>query len=345
MKQEIIAIALFLCAVLLPAGCSQKEKATPRPPVGVKVMAVGQGLQAGDEAYVGTVVESSGMAVSFQVPGSISRLYVDEGAKVARGQLLATLDPATLRQAHASQAAVLRQAADAYRRYKRLHEQGTISEIQWMEVQSKYEQAKAAEAMAREQLSHTSVRAPKAGVISDRMVEEGSNVAPGQPIMKLVDVSRVDIRISVPENRVSAVKVGTRAEIKVSALGGATYAGSVTEKGVEANPISHTYEVKMNIANPGSRLMPGMVCDVRLYTGKAVADGGEITVPSQAVGLDTDGERFVWVSERGIARRRTISVGGFVPGGVSVTSGLRAGEKVIVEGCSKVSEGMKVKEI
>ena len=338
-------MVLFLCGVLLSAGCSKTDKAPSRAPVSVKVIAVGQGSQAGDDAYVGTVVESSGMAVSFQVPGCISRLYVDEGAKVGKGQLLATIDPATLRQAHASQKAVLRQAADAYRRYKRLHEQGTISEIQWMEVQSKYEQAKAAEAMAREQLSHTSVRAPQAGVISQRMVEEGSNVAPGQPIMKLVDVNRVDIRISVPENRVSGVKVGTKADIKVAALGGATYTGSVTEKGVEANPISHTYEVKMNIANPGSRLMPGMVCDVRLYTGKAVADGGEITVPSQAVGLDTDGTRFVWVSERGIARRRAISVGGFVTGGVSVTSGLRPGEKVIVEGCSKVSDGMKVKEI
>lgn len=85
---------------------------------------------------------------------------MDEGDRVSKGQVLATINPTTVREAHKSTMTALKQAEDAYRRFLPLHKAGTISELQWVDIESKLEQEKAAESIARQQLSHTTLTAP-----------------------------------------------------------------------------------------------------------------------------------------------------------------------------------------
>ncbi len=197
--------------------------------------------------------------------------------------------------------------------------------------------------MAREQLGHTGLYAPISGVISSRTAEVGQNVMAGQQVYKLVDVSRVDVRFTVPENDISSLKVGQTAEVRIKAAGGETLRGTLTEKGVEADPVSHTYPVKLSLANSGGGLLPGMVCSVSITDYKNVSSG-IITVPLGAVELDDDNTRFVWTDNGGKAEKRVVTLGKFVGDDVEVLSGLAAGDRLIVEGARKVSEGMKVTE-
>lgn len=341
---------LFYCfiasAIAFLTACSDKKDTTAKPPVTVSAVTVSDGSGNDGHEYVGTIIEREGTSLSFEVPGNVVTLRADNGDRVSKGQLLATIDPTSLRDAHRLALSTLRQAQDAYRRFEPLHRQGVLSDIKWVDAQTKLEQAEAAERMARTQLQRTSLTAPFSGVISERTVERGMNVMAGQKIYRLVDISRMDVRISVPESEVSHVKIGDKARISVSALGGRTYEATVSEKGVEANIVSHTYDIKLAVSTTDGQLMPGMVCSVKMSRGAAsnissAATG--LSVPINAVKLDSDNRRFVWIADKGKARRQYITVGDFNADGIAVTSGLHAGDKVITDGSQKVSEGMTVK--
>ena len=338
--------AMIMCTVMaaiVTAGCTNKEKRQPKAPVNVSVMIAGSPTTAHGHTYVGTVEEKSGTLLSFEVPGNVTALKVQEGDRVAKGQLIGTVQPNTLRDAHQATLTSLRQAQDAYRRMKPLHDQGVISEMQWVDVESKLQQAEAAERMAREQLGHTTLRAPFDGVIAARYADPGMNVIAGQQIYRLVDVKAVEIKIDVPENEIYAIQKGQVAQLTVKAAGNLTATGHVSEKSIVANALSHTYSVKITTPNSEGKLMPGMVCDVALKRHSGTGMTKPILLPAQCVELDTDGRRFVWVAENGMAQQRYVTVGDFMGDGIMVTQGISPGESVITEGMQKVSDGMKVR--
>lgn len=333
---------VLIVAVMLLCACANKKDNTPKAPVAVSVVTVGGTDSGVSSEYVGSIVERSGTALSFEVPGNVLRLMVDQGDHVSKGQLLATLDPVTLRDAHQLTLTTLHQAEDAYRRFEPLHKQGVVSDIRWVEIQTKLEQAQSSERLARTQLQRTSLVAPFSGVISERTAERGMNVMAGQQIYRLVDISSVDVKMSVPEGEVSSIKVGARARVSVKAVGGKSYEAVVKEKGVEANAVSHTYSMKLGIVNSDGKLMPGMVCSVEMAE-VSQSFVGTLAVPLNAVKLDSDNRRFVWLAVAGKAHQQYIIIGNFVEGGVIVTSGLKAGDKVITEGSQKVSEGQDLR--
>lgn len=340
LKILALPVAVF-CLGLIGIGCSHDKKEQNRAPIAVKTLTVTDNSSNIGHEYVGTVEEKNGTILSFEVPGNVTRLTVDEGDRVTCGQLLGSVSPTTLKDAHQSTVVALNQARDAYRRMKPLHEQKVISEMQWVDVESKFHQAEAAERIAREQLGHTSLYAPFSGIIAARYADCGMNVVSGQQIYKLVDIANVEIRISVPENEISSIIKGMKAQITVKAADNLVIEGKVTEKGISANALSHTYNVKIETGNHSNRLMPGMVCSVSLldYTD---AKPHSIIIPSNCVKLDTDGSRFVWLDINGVAKQRAITIGDFADNGVVVTSGLSNGDKVITSGSQKVSEGMKI---
>lgn len=333
----ILATAVFL------SSCGGKKSTDVKQPVAVSVVTV-NGSGAGDSReYVGSVVEREGTSLSFEVPGNIVSLRADNGDRVVKGQLLATIDPSSLRDAHQLALATLRQAQDAYRRLEPLHRQGVLSDIKWVEVQTKLEQAQSSERLARTQLSRTGLTAPFSGVISSRTAERGMNVMAGQQVFRLVDISKIDVKISVPENEVSGIRTGDKALVSVSALGGRIYDATVKEKGIEANAVSHTYDVKLAVAANDGRLMPGMVCSVSMLGGDVASEKSCVSVPMNAIELDSDNRRFVWLVVDGKARMQYVTIGDFSDCGVIVTSGLSAGDRVVTDGSQKVSQGMPVK--
>lgn len=338
-KQCLSLLAVMTCFLM---ACTDNKKTDVRKSVAVSAIVVGGDTNVEGSEYVGTIVERSGTTLSFEVPGKVTRLMVDNGDHVRKGQLLAVVDPTSLRDTHRATLATLKQAEDAYRRFEPLHRQGVISDIRWVEIQTKLEQAQTAEQLARTQLSHTQLTAPFAGVISDRPAEQGMNVMAGQPIYHLVDIAGVDVKVSVPEAEVSTIRIGSRARVIVSAADGRSYQATVKEKGVMANAVSHTYDVKLAIAGSDGKLMPGMVCSVWLDAGATPSATAQPSVPINAVKLDADNRRFVWLVVGGKAKRQYVTTGDFVPGGVSIASGLHMGDRVITDGSQKVSEGMKV---
>ena len=333
---NIKQLALAVAALTLAAcGGSSDNGSRQREAVKVEVTRVKAAPAGQAGSYSGTVEEESGTLLSFAVGGTVSRVLVNEGDRVGKGQLIATLDAEQLTHNHASARAALKQAEDAYKRMEELHGKGSLPEIKWVEAQTALERARASEQI----LADCRLYAPFSGVISKKFAEKGQNVGAGTQVVKLVAVGRMKVKIAVPESEMAQITVGQKADITVEALGGAAMRGTVTEKGVTADPLSRSYDVKLSLPKASGKLLPGMVADVKL-------DGARQTqacvLPAHVVQIDERNNRFVWVAAGGKAAKRIVSVGDFTADGVIITSGLADGDMVITAGAQKVSEGMRV---
>ena len=354
-------IVIMMLASSLIVSCGKKaDEQGKTEPVKVKEMIVGEaGLAAvGSQIeewgkastgtnYSGTVEEENGVALSFSMGGTIQQLRVKVGDHVRRGQLIASVDPTSIKNSFDMAHATRQQAEDAFKRMKQLHDKGSLPDIKWVEAQSQLQQAVSAENIARKNLGDCNLYAPMDGVISEKNAEVGQNAAPGMPIAKLVTTRVLNVKIAVPESEMASIHVRQRAKIQVQALNGRWFNGYVMEKGVIADPVTRSYSVKIRVEGASDGLLPGMVSSVSLdnvSTASSVSDGKTgILIPASLVQLGDDNSNFVWVDEGGKAVRRTIVCGEYMSNGVSILSGLKPGDKLIVEGQQKVCIGTKLK--
>ncbi len=332
-----LGVMFAICIIMTGCGGGKSDSSTQ--PIKVKVQEMKLSTVKGTQGFSGTVEEVIGSALSFTVSGTLQQISVEAGQRVQKGQLIASLDETTLRNTYESAQATLAQAEDVYGRRKQLYDKGSLPEMQWVEVQNQLKQARSAEQIARKNLNDCRLYAPFSGVIAEKSVDAGQNVLPGMQVVKLVAVNQVKVKIAVPEKEVASVKIGQPVEIEVSVLGGKTYTGSVVEKGIAANPASRSYEVKALFDNPEGELMPGMICEMHLEKG---AESEAFILPATIIQLDNDNRCFVWLNNNGRAQKQYVEPGVLTAKGVVITSGLSAGDEVLVEGQQKVSENMSI---
>lgn len=328
--------ALVLMAL---CSCGEKKQAAAEQTVKVKVQEIRAEAVNGEQGFSGTIEESSGASLSFASAGTIKRIYVDEGQMVRQGQLIAELDQTTMKNAYTISKTSLEQAQDTYNRMKELHDAGSLPEMQWITVENQLKSATAQEAMARKSLADTKLYAPFSGYIASKDAEIGQNTSPGMPVVRLVNIGNVKVKISVPEDDVQRIQKGSSMKIVVPALGNREFSGRVTERGVSADPRSRTYEVKATILNGDRQLLPGMICQA--FTNYMQGTTG-VFIPANLVQLDSDNKTFVWVVNGDKAVKREIVISGETAQGAQVGGGLSSGDKLIVAGQQKVSNGMKV---
>lgn len=332
-------LLLMSFALLFFVGCKEKKQSRVLQPIPVEVMVIGEEGEAGAQNYVGTIEASSASVLSFPVAGNVMRIYVREGQRVAEGSLLAEINDASFKQAYSAAQATLRQAQDGYDRLKLLHDKGSISEVQWVEMETKLAQAVSSEAIAKRNLENCKLKAPYSGVVGKLSAEEGMNVLPGNAVLTLLQTHGMQVNIPIPENVISSVTVGQPVRISVSALDNRVYEGKIGSKGVVANALSHNYEVLVPLKNSDGALMPGMVCNAWLPSSDTTQ---LIVVPNRVVKIDHTGEHYVWLASGGKAVRRTVITGGLAQRGIIIAEGLNPGDSVIVNGEQKVSTGSSV---
>lgn len=333
---------LLLTLPFLAVGCKEVPQTVTAPVIKVKTEVITPQSTRGTRTFSGTVGEETGTAVSFTAGGTVKRIFVEQGQTINRGALVAEIDKATAENTYAAALAAREQAEDAVTRMKKLYEAGSLAEIKWIEVQSKLRQAVSAEQIAKKGLTDCRLYAPCSGYISEKPVEAGQNVAPGLTVVKIVDIDRVKVKVAVPEEEISSIIVGHKATITVAALSGRTFTGHVTEKGVEANPLSRTYDVKILVNNPQHALLPGMVCEANFSSTSS--EEHAILLAANLIQIDVDNRPFVWCAVEGKAKKTYVTVGASVGNQVVISTGLKAGDRVIVEGQQKVSEGTKISD-
>lgn len=337
MKRHLLPlVAGVLTLSALPSCGLKKEKITPAPPVRVSVVAVADASLSDGRTYSGVIESGDGSELSFSVPGTVNAIYVTPGQKVQKGQLLAELDHESLDNAAAVADATLEEAQDAYRRLKKLHDAQALPDIKWVEMQSKLKQAENTAAMAHRAVADARIYAPQSGTVAEKLADVGQTVIPALPVLRLVGLSDVKASISVPESEISAMTPGRPATVTVEAVGSEVRHAKITEQGVTANPLTRAYDVKLTLANPDGKLLPGMLCTVSL--ANAADSVAAIVLPTQAVLLSADNRHFVWLAKSGKATRRFVEQKGVTPSGIVISSGIAPGDSVITAGIQKVSE-------
>lgn len=339
MKKLKFSGMLLLAACVAGCQSNSNSKFEETEPVKVKIMKVANHSEDENSDYSGTVEAENGTSLSFSVMGTVDKVYINLGERVSKGQLIASLNTASLQSSYNAAKATLQQAEDAWKRLKELHDKGSLPEIKWVETQSSLQQARAAEEIARKSLNDCKLYAPFSGVIAEKNIEVGQNVTPGIPVAKLVTTRLLKIKIAVPETEIADITLGQKAQVSVPALNNRTFEATVTEKGVVANPLSRSYDVKMRITDTGKDLMPGMVTKVILSKGKTVM---QYILPANIIQLDENNQSFVWVNKDGKAEKRTITCGEITPTGITVIAGLDNNDQIIVEGQQKVCNGTPI---
>ena len=326
------------------AGCRQEPVPSPLPPPLVTVAAAVEQGSAEMLRMSGTIEAERSTALSFAVPGTIEAVLVQEGETVAAGQVLARVGSRSYTDALGIAKAKAEQAEDAYKRLEPMHRNRTVPDVKWVEVETGVRQARLTVSMAQKSVDDTVLRAPESGVIARRHAEPGQTAIPGTPAFMLVQTRTVFATAPVPETRVAGVRKGQRATVDVGALG-RTFEGAVREVGVAANPLTRTYDVKIAVPNPGGALRVGMIADIHLQMSDGGnARGGQVAVPPEAVRIDERGATYVFVvAPDGKLQRRMVGVAQFVGESTALSSGIRAGERVVTSGTPMLYDGLTVR--
>ena len=288
--------------------------------------------------YSGTIEASQTIPLTFQSTGTVEKIYVEVGDFVKKGQLLASIDKSDMQNIYNLTLAKYQQAKDAYDRLKSVHDQGSLPEIKWVEMETNLEQAKASLELSKNNLDKCNMYSPVDGVIGRRNIEPGqSAISTNLSPIELVKIETVFVKVSIPENEISKIKKGQKTTFKVSALDGKGFEGIVTNVSPVADAISRTYTAKITVKNPEYELKPGMVCDVTLNLNR---DAVSLVVPYKAVSKDSYGNTYVFaVSVDGKSvKKMNITTGNYNGSGIEVLSGLVKDQLVVCEGCEKLSD-------
>lgn len=288
------------------------------------------------------------------VGGKIAKIYVEEGTRVRRGQILAELDTRAaelqMKQAQAALAVAEASYKDAQRnmeRMERLSGENAVSEQQLEKISLAFEaaeaqrqQAKAAVNLLDHQLEVSRMTAPFDGIIASRNAEEGDMINPmmggfssSSGVFTLMDYSRIKINISVSQQDIVRIQKGQKALLTMAAFPGRIFEGKVAIVNMTADPMTRKFDVQVYIDNPDLMLRPNTFGEVTLMVN---THENALVIPQDAV---LENAYVFVVGEDGTARKKSVTIGLQETELVEVLSGLSAGEKVIVEGNFGLEEG------
>lgn len=339
---RILHFATIATLLLALAACKpEKAEQLKVEPISVTTEVASTTTDYLNKTYVGTIEEHSATPISFTGMGKVTRVCVEEGQHVKKGQVIAEIDEAQAKNMLATAEAQMAQANDALARMKQLHESGSLPDIKWVEVQTQVEQAKSQLAMARQNLADCSIHAPVSGIVSSKTMNDGMTAVTAAPVITILDISSVWVRVAIPEKEIADIKPTTHTTVTIEAINASMEGGRI-EKCVTADATTHTYDIKIALPNRDGALLPGMIANVRLLGGKQKDMVSAITLPVRCVQQSSNGQHFVWIVKDGKAHRQEVNIGDTFGNRIIITSGLVGGEKVITEGYQKVGEGSKV---
>lgn len=333
-------LSYLLVIALALTGCSKKSKYSylTDKPLPVEIEVVGARSQDVENTYVGEIRPQTNISLVFPLGGQITGIYVKSGDHVKKGQLIASVDDTQAKAMLESANAMYAQAQDGYNRLKPVHEQGGISDVKWVEMETTLEKARSMVISSRKRYEDCQMRAVQDGVVNIRDVEVGQYVGISHPIGTLMDMSSYCVEFMVPESEIGALEKGQLMQVSLPALG-KHYEAVVESKAIVASYLAHTFCVKANITTPHAAddLLPGMVC--RAITQQREQHG--YIISSGCIQTQQRGHS-VWVLRNGRAHRQIVKISDFVENGVLISEGLQLGDTIISKGYQKMYNGANV---
>lgn len=353
MKKTIKLLPLLL--TLLLAACGNKiepgqTEAARQSITGLKLEKVAEQIVPGQDFFIGTIESSDRGVLAARIDGRVGRLAVKIGDAVRAGQLLLTIEQNTvndrLAEAQGSReaaAARLDLAEKTYGRYEKLAQAEAVTPLEMDRVAAEREQARqnlqaasAGVGQARTGAAYNRVIAPYGGKIAEQLVESGSTVMPGTPLLVIERSGIPQARIVIPESLVGQMALGEKLEIEIPALQ-RTISGSVTEIQPASDPATRSFAVKLSLPTDAG-LTPGLFLRAKR---QAAATGSALLIPLSAL-VQRGQLTGVYVVEANILHFRLVKIGPRLGDKVEILSGLSAGETIVSGDVQRARSGARI---
>ena len=327
-------------SLFLVAGCSSQQEAVENHEVArnVRVLTLTPETMVEYFDVSGPVSPVLGTDLSVEETGPVVSLPVDKGETVVEGELLLELDRTILLAEMESSASQLELQEFNIDKVRKLFEADKISRLELLTAEAQYEQAKARAAVTAQRFNRAGLTAPFAGILTDRYVDLGQLVLPGQTVVRLIDPLVLKLEAYLTDIEVGWVEVGDQAEIRMGDELEAI-AGTVSWVGLEADRMTGKFRMEIEIPNDDLRHHSGIIGRARLPK-HTVTD--VVIIPRDAV-LPGNDHVAAFVVEGDRAVRRIVELGADQGSLVLVTSGLVPGDRLVVRGHRELRDGSLVK--
>ena len=294
----------------------------------------------------GSVATKQNLILYPEFSGLLTKVYVKEGQKVAKGQLLATIDDAGLSEQVAQMEVQLSLAKTTFERQKRLWEQKIGSEIEFLQAKATYEGQENAVNQMKSQLAKTSVRAPFSGIIDDIITEQGAVVGAGaSQLLRIVNLDNMYIEAEVPEVYLSRIVPGKTVEVYFPILG-ETLNTKVDQVSNFINPSNRTFKITILIKNKEKLIKPNLTAKIKIndYTNEQA-----ILIPQSIISENSLGEQYIFIAQNinkdneATAKKIIVKTGKTQGDFVEVLDGVASNDIIINEGARNVKDGQNVK--
>ena len=337
-------------AAVLAAGCGSQDSKKPSP--GAPTVSTDTDevlLASSDVAPAARVDLASGVPVSGTLSAGweaqitspfddvVEDVYVREGQRVSKGQVLGKFRLDIVETGAASADAQLKSAAADYERMKNLLAEGAVSQRDVEAAEATWLAAQAQQAAAGKRLADATVRAPGAGSVTERHVQAGSRVAAGDPLFVVADMSELEFEASVPSEFVRVVRPGAPVRLDVTGFETGAIRGKVSRVNAQADPATRQVKVYVTVPNADARLVGGLFASGHVVTQEARK---VLAVPTAAVRHE-GGETFAWVLAEGKLQKKPLTVGmrDEATDRIEVLTGLAEGETVVTGPAESFSPG------
>ena len=294
----------------------------------------------------GNVKTKQNILVYPEIPGILEHIYVKEGQRVSKGQVLAKIADGGLAQQVAQAKASAQLAKTTYERQNRLWNQKIGSEIQYLQAKTAYESQKNIVAQMKKQLAKSNVIAPFSGVIDDVLKESGAVVAPGQgsELFRIVNLENMYIEAEIPESHIVNVTKGKTVEIYFPVLE-KTVQAKIRQVGNFINPANRAFKIEIGVSNSSGDIKPNLTARLKIndYTSKKA-----ILIPQSIISENAKGQQYVYLAsdkqdnKYAIAKKTIISTGKTQGDFIEVLETIVSGTEIISEGARSVNDGQKV---
>ena len=353
------AVFIAACGAFLLAACEEEPSAKVERIRAIKPYYVVEPAGGDVRRYSGTIVATNTSALSFAVSGTVQTVEVNQGDRVVKGQVLATLDtePFDLDVA-AAQSEVSSAQAEAQNQELQLDRQRKLYEKEWV-AKAALDQAIAATEAAKGKLnlvrsrlglierdrSNARLMAPFDGVISLRDVDPFVEVQSGQTVLRLDSEGAFEVELSIPDSVIGRLTIGAPVTVAATTVAGCGCKGRITEIGTTAGA-ANAVPVKAAILESPGGLLPGMAVEAGLLLSDEAGSQGFL-VPLVAIApadANARGYVFKYDAENGVVRKTPIVGEGGVSGNlIGVTEGVEPGDIVAAAGVSFLRDGQPVK--
>ena len=344
-RHATTAMLMISLTAALASGCgvgeasvasdSEIEAATPIP---VETALPSRADMLATYEATTTIASDAEAPVVAKVGGEVVSLLVEEGDRVAEGQVLAELDGERLRLEMLSAKANLDQVRSEYERYTDLAARGLVSEAMFESLKYDLEALEAAYELARLNFDYSKIRAPIDGVVSSREIKLGQSIGVSDVAFRITDTSELLAYLQIPQAELGKFSAGQFATLTVNAMPSTTYTATIARISPTIDMRNGTFRATAFIANDSGELAPGMFARFSVAYDKH-ADA--LVIPREAL-VEEDDQTSVYVVADGAVSRRAIQVGIESGNLIEVVGGLSSDEEIVVTGQSSLRDGSKV---